>query len=199
MNAIFSRGLGEAVNVSRRRCMVDSGHARLSVARQCILLKTARSDLYYKCTGESVINLALMQKMDQAFTEWPFPGVRQMCRYLVSLGCSAGKKRIRLLVRLMGRMAVCQEPKISISNTKHKHYLYLLRNIAINKSNQAWCADITDTPMHKDFLHLVAIMDWHNRKVLSWRLSDTIDADFCVSALEETLEKYGSPGSFNTD
>lgn len=179
--------------------MVDSGHDRLSVVRQCGLLKIARSGLYYKRTGESAINLTLMQEIDRAFTEWPFLGVRQMSRYLVSLGYSASKKRVRRLMRLMGFMAVYQKPRTSVPNPAHKRYPYLLRDLDITRSNQVWCADITYIPMRKGFLYLVAIMDWHTRKVLSWRLSNTMETDFCVSALEEALAKYGRPDIFNTD
>ena len=179
--------------------MVDSGHERLSVVRQCALLKIARSGLYYERTGESGINLVLMREIDLAFTEWPFFGVRQMCRYLVSLGYSAGIKRIRRLMRLMGLMAVYQKPKTSTPNPEHKRYPYLLRGLSIDRSNQVWCADITYIPMRKGFLYLVAIMDWHSRKVLSWRLSNTMETDFCLAALEEALAKHGTPDIFNTD
>lgn len=179
--------------------MVHSGHGTLSVVRQCVLLKIARSSLYYERTGESAINLALMQEIDRAFTEWPFLGVRQMRRYLVSLGYNAGTKRVRRLMRLMGLMAVYQKPKTSEPNPEHKRYPYLLRGLTIDRSNQVWCADITYIPMRKGFLYLVAIMDWHSRKVLAWRLSNTLDTDFCVSALEEALAKYGQPDIFNTD
>ena len=179
--------------------MVDSGHGTLSIVRQCALLSIARSGLYYERTGESVINLVLMQEIDRAFTEWPFMGVRQMRRYLVSLGYSVGNKRVRRFMRLMGLMAVYQKPKTSTPNPEHKRYPYLLRELDITRSNQVWCADITYIPMRKGFLYLVAIMDWHSRKVLSWRLSSTMDTDFCVAALEEALAKYGIPDIFNTD
>lgn len=179
--------------------MVNSGHAKLSIVRQCMLLKVARSSLYYKRTGESVTNLTLMQEIDRAFTEWPFLGVRQMCRYLVSLGYGAGRKRVRRLMRLMGLMAIYQKPKTSEPNPEHKRYPYLLRDLTIDRSNQVWSSDITYIPMRKGFLYLVAIMDWHSRKVLSWRLSNTMETDFCVAALEEALAKYGTPDIFNTD
>jgi putative transposase len=179
--------------------MVVFGHDKLSVVRQCDLLKIARSGLYYKKAGESAINLALMQVIDRAFTDWPFLGVRQMRRYLVSLGYGVGLKRIRRLMRLMGLMPVYQKPKTSLPNLEHTRYPYLLRGLSIDRSNQVWCADITYIPMRKGFLYLVAIMDWHSRKVLSWRLSNTMEVDFCVSALEEALSKYGSPDIFNTD
>ena len=179
--------------------MVDSGHTQLSIVRQCALLKIARSSLYYEKAGESSFNLALMQEIDRAFTEWPFFGVRQMRRYLVSLGYGVGDKRVRRLMRLMGLMAVYQQPKTSMPHAEDKRYPYLLRGLSIERSNQVWCADITYIPMRKGFLYLVAVMDWHSRKVLSWRLSNTLEADFCVSALEEALAKYGVPDIFNTD
>ena len=102
-------------------------------------------------------------------------------------------------MRLMGLMAVYQKPKTSVPNPEHKRYPYLLRDLTIDRSNQVWCADITYIPMRKGFLYLVAIMDWHSRKVLSWRLSNTMDTDFCASALEEAVAKYGKPDIFNTD
>jgi len=179
--------------------MVNSDHAKLSIVRQCVLLKIARSSLYYKRTGESSFNLVLMQELDRAFTEWPFFGVRQMRRYLVSLGYSVGNKRVRRLMRLMGLMAVYQKPRTSAPNPADKRYPYLLRDLSIERSNHVWCADITYIPMRKGFLYLVAIMDWYSRKVLSWRLSNIMDADFCISALNEALEKYGKPDIFNTD
>ena len=179
--------------------MVDSGHAKLSVVRQCDLLKIARSGLYYEKTGESPLNLALMQEIDRSFTKWPFMGARQMRDYLVLLGYGIGRKRVRRLMRLMGLMPVYQKPRTSAPNPEHKRYPYLLRDLTIDRPNQVWCSDITYIPMRKGFLYLVAIMDWHSRKVLSWMLSNTMDTDFCISALEEALAKYGAPDIFNTD
>lgn len=179
--------------------MVQSGHEKLSVVRQCSLLGIARSGLYYTPKGESALTLSLMQEIDRAFTEWPFLGVRQMRNYLVLLGYGVGKKRVRRLMRFMGLIAVYQKPRTSIPNPDHTRYPYLLRDLAVTRPNQVWCADITYIPMRKGFLYLVAVMDWHSRKVLSWRLSNTMDTDFCVSALEEALAKYGKPDIFNTD
>ena len=187
------------MSVSRRQSMVVSGHEKLSVVRQCALLKIARSGLYYMPKGESPLTLTLMQEIDRAFTEWPFLGVRQMRDYLVLLGYVVGRKRVRRLMRLMGLMAVYQKPKTSIPHPEHTRYPYLLRGLSIVRPNQVWCADITYIPMRKGFLYLVAIMDWHSKKVLSWKLSNTMDADFCVAALEEALAKHGKPGIFNTD
>jgi putative transposase len=179
--------------------MVDCGHAQLSIVRQCGLLKIARSSLYYEKASESSFNLALMQEIDRAFTDWPFFGVRQMRRYLVRLGYGVGNKRVRRLMRFMGLRAVYQKPKTSVPDPDGKRYPYLLRDLSITHSNQVWCADITYIPMRKGFLYLVAVKDWYSRKVLSWRLSNRLEADFCVSALEEALSKYGIPSIFNTD
>ena len=179
--------------------MVTSDHATLSIVRQCTLLNISRSGLYYVPNGESTLTLTLMQEIDRAFTDWPFLGVRQMRDYLALLGYGAGIKRVRRLMRLMGLMAVYQKPKTSVPHPGHTRYPYLLRDLTVTRPNQVWCADITYIPMRKGFLYLVAIMDWHSRKVLSWRLSNTMDADFCVSALEEALAKYGKPDIFNTD
>jgi putative transposase len=179
--------------------MVKANHAKLSVVCQCRLLSIARSGLYYEKTGESAYNLALMREIDRSFTEWPFLGVRQMCDYLRLLGYGVGRKRVRRLMRLMGLTPIYRKPKTSMPNPEHTRYPYLLRELAITRPNQVWCADITYIPMRKGFLYLVAIMDWHSRKVLSWRLSNTMDADFCVWALEEALAKYGKPDIFNTD
>ena len=187
------------MSISRRQSMVQADHAKLSVVCQCRLLNIARSGLYYEKTGESAYNLALMQEIDRAFTEWPFLGVRQMRDYLRLLGYGVGRKRVRRLMRLMGLTPVYRKPKTSIPNPEHTRYPYLLRDLAITRPNQVWCADITYIPMRKGFLYMVAVMDWHSRKVLSWRLSNTMDADFCVSALEEALAKYGKPDIFNTD
>ena len=140
-----------------------------------------------------------MREIDQAFTEWSFLGVRQMRNYLRLLGYSTGIKRIRRLMRLMGLMPIYRKPRTSIPNPEHIRYPYLLRDVVITRPNQVWCADITYIPMHKGFLYLVAVMDWHSKKVLSWRLSNTMDADFCVAALEEALAKNGKPDIFNTD
>jgi putative transposase len=179
--------------------MVRSDHEELSIVRQCALLKISRSGVYYTPKGEPALNLVLMQEIDRAFTEWPFLGVRQMRNYLVLLGYGVGKKRVRRLMRLMGLEVVYQKPATSIPHPDHTRYRYLLRDLPIIRPNQVWCADITYIPMRKGFLYRVAIMDWYSRKVLSWRLSNTMDADFCVSALEEALAKYGKPDIFNTD
>jgi Transposase and inactivated derivatives len=187
------------VSTSRGQNMVDSGHVQLSVVRQCFLLKIACSGLSYEKAGESPLNLALMREIDRAFTEWPFLGVRQMHHYLASLGYGVGKKRMSRLMQLIRLMPAYRKPRTSAPHPERTKYPYLLQTLPIDRPNQVWCADITYIPMRKGFLYLVAVMDWHGRDVLSRRLSNTMDVDFCISALEEALAKYGRPDIFNTD
>ena len=171
----------------------------LSIAKQCDLLSISRSSVYYTPTGENLFNLKLLELIDQQFLDTPWYGSRQMASHLRRKGYNVGRKRVRRLMRNMGLHAIYQEPDTTVPNPEHKTYPYLLRNLEITKPNQVWCTDITYIRMHKGFLYLVAVMDWHSRKVLSWRLSNTMDTDFCVSALEEAIEKHGTPEIFNTD
>lgn len=184
------------MSTSRRKMMVQESHAKLSVSCQCNLLRLSRSSYYYKSSDETAYNQALMREIDKAAVEWPFFRVRQMCRYLRKLGYQVGVKRVRRLMRLMGIEAIYQKPRTTIPDQKSKRYPYLLRDLEITASNQVWCSDITYIPMRKGFMYLIAVMDWHSRKVLSWRLSNTMDTDFCVAALEEALAKYGTPKIF---
>lgn len=182
-----------------KRAMVDRENSALSVSSQCRILSLSRSSLYYKGKGESSYNLELMTLIDKQFLETPFYGVRQMTWHLKGEGHKVNKKRIRRLMRLMGLMPIYQKPNTSRPNKAHKIYPYLLGGLTITQPNHVWCADITYIPMRKGFLYLVAIMDWATRKVLSWRLSNTLDADFCVEALNEAILRFGSPRIFNTD
>ena len=179
--------------------MVDQGHPALSIRRQCGLLCLNRSTFYYRPVGESSANLALMRRIDELFTELPFFGSRQMRNILRDEGHRVGRERVRRLMRKMGLMAVYRRPRTSRPHPEHKVYPYLLRNVSITRPNQVWCADITYIPMKRGYLYLVTIMDWYSRAVLSWRLSNTMDADFCVAALEDALNRYGAPEIFNTD
>ena len=179
--------------------MIDPGHPRLSIVRQCALVSIARASLYRQPAGESEENLALMRLIDEAFLECPFYGARQMARHLRRLGWCVGRKRVRRLMRKIGLAPIYQAPKTSEPHPRHKIYPYLLRHLAIERPNQVWCADVTYIPMRRGFLYLVAIMDWASRKVLAWRLSNTMEADFCVAALEEAIALYGKPDIFNTD
>lgn len=183
----------------RRRALVSADHPRLSVVRQCALVSISRSSYYYTPSGESELNLVLMREIDRQFLETPWYGSRQMARHLRRRGYDVGRTRIRRLMRTMGLQAIYQKPRTSTPNAQHRVYPYLLRGLSIEHPNQVWCADITYIPMHRGFMYLVAVMDWHTRAVLSWRLSNTMDSGFCVEALEEALSRYGAPDIFNTD
>lgn len=180
--------------------MVEKDHANgLSIGRQCDLLLISRSSYYYEATGESLFNLELMRLIDEQFLETPWYGARQMARHLRRQGYGVSRKRIGRLMRKMGLSAIYQKPNTSKPHPEHTIYPYLLRGMAIDKPNKVWCADITYIPMRRGFLYLVAIMDWYSRKVLAWRLSNSLDADFCIAALEDALMNYGIPEIFNTD
>jgi len=179
--------------------MVQRDHPKLSIVRQCKLLALKRSTLYYRKKGESPLNLKLMRIIDQQFMATPFWGSRQMARWLRREGYRVGRKRVRRLMRLMGLSVIYQKPNTSKPHPEHKIYPYLLRGLEINRPNQVWCSDITYIPMRRGFLYLVAVMDWSTRAVLSWRLSNTLDSDFCVEALKEALARFGEPEIFNTD
>ena len=183
----------------RRREMIDKNHSRLSIRRQCQVLDLGRSTYYYRPQGESEFNLELMKKIDELFLECPFYGSRQIRTSLRDLGYGVGRKRVQRLMRKMGLMAIYHKPKTSQPHPDHKVYPYLLGNLEINRPNQVWCSDITYIPMRRGFMYLVAIMDWHTRAVLSFRLSNTMEADFCVAALNEALSRYEAPEIFNTD
>lgn len=174
-------------------------HPDLSVRRQCSLLSLARSGFYYQPRGESAENLKFMEIIDRQFLETPWYGSRQMARHMQREGHRCGRHRVRRLMRLMRLVPIHQEPKTSKKHPENKIYPYLLKGLAITRPNQVWCTDISYIPMRRGFLYLVAIMDWHSRKVLSWRLSNSMDAGFCVEALKEALARYGTPGIFNSD
>ena len=171
----------------------------LSVRRQCKLLSLVRSGFYYSPKGESSENLRFMEIIDKQFLETPWYGSRQMARHMQRQGHKCGRHRVRRLMRLMRLVPIYQAPNTSKKNPQHKVYPYLLRGMVIDRSNHVWCTDITYIPMRRGFLYLVAIMDWATRKVLAWRISNTLDADFCIKALQDALAKYGAPEVFNTD
>ena len=178
--------------------MVSRDH-KLSIRRQCSLLTLTRSNLYYEPKGESAENLRFMEIIDKQFLETPWYGSRQMARYMKRNNHKCGRHRVRRLMRLMRLVQIYQEPNTSKKHPQHKIWPYLLKDVVIDRPNQVWCADITYIPMRRGFLYLVAIMDWFSRKVLAWRLSNSMDADFCVEALKEALAKHGTPEIFNTD
>jgi putative transposase len=179
--------------------MIDPGHPRLSIVRQCELVSISRSSFYREATSENAENLRLMRLIDEQFLETPWYGSRQMARQLRRQGWCIGRHRVRRLMLKMGLAPIYQRPKTSEPHPQHKVYPYLLRHLTIERPNLVWCADVTDIPMRRGFLYLVAIMDWASRKVLTWQLSNTMDADFCVAALEEAVACFGRPSIFNTD
>lgn len=179
--------------------MIDPKHPKLSIVQQCELVGLSRSTWYYEPVGESAEDLALKALIDRIFTETPYFGSRKITVILRRLGHRINRKRVRRLMREMGLEVIWQKPNTSKPHPENRIYPYLLRRLTIDRPNQVWCTDITYIPMPKGFLFLVAIMDWYSRKVLAWRLSNTMLADFCVEALEEALARCGRPEIFNTD
>lgn len=179
--------------------MVDPAYQNLSVTRQCRLLNINRSTYYYKKRPIKPIDLKLMELIDKQYLKTPTWGSRSMRNYLRRLGYKVNRKRIQRLMRLMGLEAIYPKKKTSRPHPDHKVYPYLLRNMKIDRPNQVWATDITYIPMARGFMYLVAVMDWYSRKVLSWRLSNTLDTEFCVDALEDAINRFGTPDIFNTD
>jgi putative transposase len=179
--------------------MVDPNDVRLSIAHQCRLLSVQRSSFYYKAKPVKAEDLELMRLIDEQYLKTPTWGSRSMRNHLRRLGYKINRKRVQRLMRLMGLEAIYPRPKTSRPHPEHKIYPYLLGKLGIERPNQVWAADITYIPMSRGFMYLVAVMDWHSRKVLSWRVSNTLDADFCVEALQEAISRYGTPEIFNTD
>jgi putative transposase len=182
-----------------RRALLDRDHAALSIRRQCALLGVARSGIYRAPRPANDNDLVLMRRLDELFTAWPFLGSRRMAAMLRAEGLVVNRKRVQRLMRRMGIAALGPKPRTSKPAPGHRVFPYLLRDLAITRPNQVWAADITYLPVGRGFLYLVAIMDWHSRAVLSWRLSNTMDVAFCVAALEEALARFGTPEIFNTD
>lgn len=178
--------------------MINRNHS-LSLSKQCQTLGMARSGIYYRPNPDSDADLKLMRLIDEIHLNRPFLGSRRITDALHVLGHDVNHKRVYRLMRQMGVQAVYPKASLSKRNTQHKVYPYLLRNLEINRSNQVWATDITYIPMSKGFVYLTVVMDGYSRKILSWRLSNSLDSSFCVDALEESLYRYGKPDIFNTD
>ena len=181
--------------------MIEPKHSSLSIATQCDLVGLPRSS-YYRDTKlglETEENLALMRLIDEEFMRHPFLGSRQMRNYLRRQGHRINRKRVQRLMRKMGLVSLAPKPNTSLGNKSHKIYPYLLRDLVIHSPNQVWCTDITYVKLKGGFVYLVAIMDWHSRKILSWELSNTMDSSFCISALERAIRLHGKPDIFNSD
>ena len=187
------------MSVPDRRALVDRDHREPSTRKQCRLLGLARSGVYRKPPPANDNDLALMRRIDELFTAWPFLGSRRMAALLRAEGHGVNRKRVQRLMRRMGIAALGPKPRTTKPAPGHKIFPYLLRNLAIDRPNQVWAADITYVPIGRGFLYLVAIIDWASRAVLAWNLSNTMDVSFCVSALEAALVRFGRPEIFNTD
>jgi putative transposase len=182
-----------------KRRWIDVSHAKLSVIRQCELIGLCRSSYYFTpMATESEENLRLMRKIDELYLKRPFYGYPRMTVWLRTMGWSVNAKRVARLMRLMGLQGVLPGPHTSRRHPKDPVYPYLLKGLAIHSPDQVWCTDITYVPMKRGFLYLVAVMDWFSRYVLSWELSNSLETEFCLDALDRALEKK-APDIFNTD
>jgi len=179
--------------------MIDFKDPKVSVCNQCRLLNLNRSSVYYQPVETSSQDLAWMRLIDEQYLKTPFYGSRSMTLHFRRLGYNINRKRIRRLMRRMGIEAVYSKPKTSRSHPDHKIYPYRLRELTIDRPNQVWAADITYVPMSRGFMFLVAVMDWYSRKALSFKLSNTLDTDFCLEAVQKAIQIYGPPEIFNTD
>jgi len=179
--------------------MMVSPEHKLPIVRQCDLIALAPSTFYYKPAPISEDDLQLMFRIDQLHLEMPFAGARMLRDTLHQEGFRIGRKHVTTLMRRMGLEALYRKPNLSKKHPKHKIYPYLLRGLSIERANHVWCTDISYIPMRHGFLYLVAIMDWATRRILAWRLSNTLTTDFCIEALEEAIARYGVPEIFNTD
>ena len=184
--------------MSELRAQIHTEH-ELSKTRRCELLDVARSTAYYRPEPVSEADLALMRLIDEIHLKLPFYGSRRIRDELEDQGHRVNRKRVQRLMRLMGLRALYPRRRTSQPGKGHKIYPYLLRDLTVGRANQVWATDVCYIPMAKGFMYLVAIMDWHTRRVLSWRVSNTLDTDFCIEALEEALQRYGAPEIFNTD
>jgi putative transposase len=178
--------------------MIDADSTQLSVRRQCELLGLSRSSLYYEPLSETETNLCLMRLIDEQYMVTPFYGSRRMTVWLTHAGHVVNRKRVQRLMQLMDLEAIYPKPRLTLANKEHRKFPYLLRGLSVNRVNQVWSTDITYVPMSRGFMYLVAVIDWHSRYVLSWRLSNSLESSFCIEALEAALE-WGIPEIFNTD
>jgi putative transposase len=178
--------------------MIDRSHD-LPLARQAQELGISRGSLYYQPRPVSMADLALMRRMDELHLDFPFAGSRMLRDLLAGDGFTIGRLHVATLMKRMGIEAIYRKPNASKPAPGHRIYPYLLRNLPVTRPNHVWAMDITYVPMARGFVYLAAVIDWFSRRVLSWRLSITMEAAFCVEALDEALARYGRPEIFNTD
>jgi len=174
-------------------------HDKLSITQQCQMLNLPRSTYYYQPQPLNDDELALLRRMDEQYLRTPQYGARSYATWFQRQGVEVGRKKAASMMVTLGIISTAPKPKTSTPGKQHKVYPYLLRNKVINRPDQVWASDVTYVPLAKGFAYLVVIMDWYSRKVLSWRLSNTLEADFCVQALEAAIQDYGCPQIFNTD
>jgi putative transposase len=179
--------------------MIDPDHQELSLVRQCERLRVSRSAWYYRPRPLDPQDLERMRLIDEPYLKTPFYGGRKRREHLRRLGYPVNRKRVQRLMRVMGWEALYPKPKTRVAHPEHRVYPDLLRDLAIERPNPVWAADITYVPMARGFMYRVAILDWASRKVLAWRVSNSLDSRFCVDALQEALARYGKPEIFNTD
>jgi hypothetical protein len=184
------------MGLERRRQTIEPAHPQLLVLRQCELVSISRSGFHHRPAGETPLDLKLMRLIDAQSLETPWYGSRQMARHLRREGYVVGRKRVRRLMARMGLAPIYQRPRTTVPHPEHRVFPYLLRDLAINRPNQVWCADLTYIPMRRGFLYLVVVTDWATRKVLAWRVSNTMDVEFCLEGLEEALARHGRPEIF---
>jgi len=178
--------------------MIDRSHA-LSLTRQADLVSISRSSIYYEPKKVGALDLDMMRIIDELHLEYPFAGARMLRDMLRRRGFAVGRRHIAALMRRMGIEALYRKPSTTRRHPEHVVFPYLLRGLAIERPNHVWCADITYIPMRHGFVYLFAVLDWSTRCVLAWRLSNTMNVDFCIDAVEEAISKYGTPEVFNTD
>ena len=179
--------------------LMQPDNTKLSMRRQCALVGLNRTTLYYEPVATSAEEISLMKEIDRIYTRWPFFGSRQITNELRKAGHDINRKRVQRLMRLMGLQAMVPGPHTSKPHPAHRIYPYLLGGVAVTRPNQVWATDITYIPLEHGWGYLVAIIDWHSRAILSWRLSNTMTVDFCIEALEEALRQHGRPEIFNSD
>lgn len=178
--------------------MIDRSHG-LSLSRQAQLMRISRGSIYYRHRPPCETEVQLMHRVDALHAAHPFAGSRMLRSLLQRQGHCVGRRHMRTLMKRMGVRALYCKPNTSARHPQHKVYPYLLRNTAVRHSNQVWAMDITYVRMHKGWLYLCAVLDWYSRKVLAWRLSNTMDVQFCMDAVQEAIARWGTPAIFNTD
>ncbi|MGA2311840.1 MAG: IS3 family transposase [Xanthobacteraceae bacterium] len=194
----FFRGRAQQGGIAERKAMIDRAHD-LPIAKQAKVLRISRGSVYYLPRPVPAADLEIMRRLDRLHLEFPFAGSRMLRGLLVAEGCKIGRRHVKTLMQRMGIEALYRCPRTTKPEPGHRIYPYLLRGMAITRPNQVWAMDITYIPMARGFVYLAVVLDWFSRRVLSWRLSITMEAAFCVETLEDALARYGKPDVFNTD